>query len=317
MRCVKPGGACNGSIALETAVILPLFLLLAVIILQFSFAMHALLLLRHAAENAAQETALLITLIEASGLEGSLERVLAGQSDETQVMAKLLAMTSRLGYEVFFENRMGYWMAESNTSQRTKKGLHAIHARIENALSEESLYVCVTYEMARLTGNDTGSFEVYIPVIPYENHQQSVGSANDPLWDLDNFTRGRTLRQRNGGNLPIGYPVIASYRDGLVTSIRSLDFTAPSWRQKDAIFQSLRVEIDALSAFEGTAAPWGRDQIDIHPGMIHTKVFLVIVPENTRLEDVDEQLTRAATYAQSKGVRLSVLSQGISTRYEP
>lgn len=317
MRGIKWIRRRKGAIAIETALAMPLFLVLAAMILQYGVQIHSLLLLRHAAENAAQETALLMTVVEASGVDGLLERLLIEQTGESQITGKLYEMTTRLGYEAFFESRMSYWMASIRDDMYAGQGLSDVHALLESNLSEDELYVRVTYNWALLAGQTTGSFEVYIPFFAGNPLENGPSSTTGAVWSLDNFTRGRVLRQRNGGNLPINYPVIAAYRDGAATAIRSLDHTAPTWQNEGAIYSSLRAEIDALARFDGTAAPWGQERIDIHAGMIHTRVMLVIVPENSRSEIVENQLSQAVAYAQSIGVHMSVLTQGQSVRYAP
>jgi len=307
----------KGSIALETAVVLPLFLFLAAAILQYLPAAESVSHLRDAAGNAAAETALLMTAVEMAGAGDAAESWFLEQTDDAMVAERLRDFGTRLLFEVFFEERMAHWMAEDGERSAASRLVDDISVCLESTLSGGELYARVEYRMPLLWRSAEGSLDVLIPFFPPRGSSPQGGTGeNDPVWQMDNFSRGRIFRTRNGGNLPIGYPVIASFRDGVATSIRSMDITAPSLIEEGKVWAELRDEIDALRAFEGTDKPWGKDSIEIHGEEIRRRVLLLILPENPVVDIIQEQLDQAVGYAAIHDVEMSILRQGVSCRYE-
>ncbi|NTV91328.1 MAG: hypothetical protein HGA22_13370, partial [Clostridiales bacterium] len=57
-----------------------------------------------------------------------------------------------------------------------------------------------------------------------------AGSVDkDGIWLLDNFTRGKKLREIFGGDLPPTFPVLSGFKDGTALMIKSMDITAGSY----------------------------------------------------------------------------------------
>jgi hypothetical protein len=127
------------------------------------------------------------------------------------------------------------------------------------------------------------------------------------VWDLGNLERGRTLRTRFGANLPLGYPVLASYRNGLATAIHSMDLSPYGWDGVSGAEAELSDWIDGLAGFEGTASPWGEGGIRIPPGSIRSRHLLLIVPTNVDEARFAPMLERARIEAQGNGIGLSVV----------
>lgn len=311
-----PGGR-KGSIALETAIALPLFLFFAMSILQYLVAAGSVSLLRSATDNAASETALLMAAAEAAEVDDVVDTWIREQIGDAMAAERLRDFGTRLLAEVFLEERMVHWLEAAGAERATNRLLDHFSACIESTLSGDTLYARVEYQMTLLAGSATGAFDALIPFSPQSNACSQGGAGeSDPVWEMDNFSRGRVFRTRNGGNLPMGYPVIASFRDGVATSIRSMDITAPSLGEEGAVWAEVRDEIDALRDFEGTDKPWGKESIVINSGDIRHRVLLLILPENQYSAVVEEQLDQATNYAVINGIELAVLRQGVSHRFE-
>jgi len=59
--------------------------------------------------------------------------------------------------------------------------------------------------------------------------------ADRGVWDLGPATRGDVIHERLGQNLPRSFPTVDIFKDGVVTSIKSIDLQAPSYRDTSAI----------------------------------------------------------------------------------
>lgn len=138
----------------------------------------------------------------------------------------------------------------------------------------------------------------------------------DDIWSLDNFTRGRQFRSRYGANLPDDYPVIASYQDGSATSMKSVDYTAPTYRDPSQFTRRIQSEIKELAGFDGARYDKGGRQIDIQPERITSRRLVLILPENDEPGWLDSAISDAVRGAADAGVRLEVVRSGISARYQ-
>jgi hypothetical protein len=258
-----------------------------------------------------------MTAAETAGAGNAAGSWILDQIKDPEVAERLRDFGTRLLFEVFFEERMNHWMAECGSSLPERQLLEHFSVCIESTLTGEALFARVDYRMTLLWRKTQGAVDVLIPYFPLSGSaMQGRAAKDDAVWEMDNFSRARIFRIRNGGNLPMGYPVIASYRVGVATSIRSMDITAPSLKTEGAVWAELREEIDALSSFEGTDKPWGKESIVIHRSEIRRRVLLLILPENPVGECIEEQLNQAVSYAGISGVEMAVLRQGVSRRFE-
>jgi hypothetical protein len=127
------------------------------------------------------------------------------------------------------------------------------------------------------------------------------------VWDLDNLERGRAIRIRFGGNLPMGYPTVASFRNGTATAIHSMDLSIYGWQDEAGAREEVSDWLEELAVFDGTPAPWGADGIDIPPGSVRTRRLILVVPANTDEDRFDALLADAARVAAGSGIDLSVV----------
>jgi len=109
---------------------------------------------------------------------------------------------------------------------------------------------------------------------------QLLKATGDNIWDLDNFSRGATLRQKYGGNLPENFPVIARFDNGEAIMIKSLDFTESSYSNSDTLEITLKNMSSKLVSFEGVTRPWGTESVTVQKADIKVKVIRLIIPEN-------------------------------------
>ena len=132
----------------------------------------------------------------------------------------------------------------------------------------------------------------------------------EDIWSLDNFTRGRKVREMFGANLPFNFPVIARYEEGVATMIKSMDLTAATYQDADAARRKINDYIKELLKYNGQQKPWGHDQIVIDPYDIKTKKLLLVVPENELKTDIENVLKDCYTYACNNGILLEIKRYG-------
>jgi hypothetical protein len=66
----------------------------------------------------------------------------------------------------------------------------------------------------------------------------------EDIWSLDNFTRGRKIREIFGANLPWGFPGISSFKNGCAILIRSMDITVATYQEPGNIERTVNGYID-------------------------------------------------------------------------
>jgi RHS repeat-associated protein len=72
------------------------------------------------------------------------------------------------------------------------------------------------------------------------------------IWASEASERGFEAERRLGGNLPYGFPVVDRFADGdIVTSIKSIDVTAQSYKEGNALLNTLKGYIRKVAGFQG------------------------------------------------------------------
>ena len=306
---MRKGRGKRGSIALETAIALPMLLFVAVSILQYPAIVRVGIHIRNAADNAAAEMAMVIAASEAAGLGDYMRSLASGALRDEEISVRVLGVAASLAGSDLLLGRMRYWLSQDKGSDSSLKMASELEADLEGVLSGQEIYLHVRYRLATLTGSRTASFYTYFPVSRQAGGL--IGShADDNVWMLDNLERGRTLRIRNGGNLPMGYPVIAAYREGHAMAIRSMDTTSRSFQSEATVYRELCDEIDLLAAFNGTDKPWGSSRIWIKPGEIRHRELLLVIPVNPIGAETQYGIDKAKAYARQQEILLSIIMQG-------
>ncbi|HHV99110.1 MAG TPA: hypothetical protein GXX36_05990 [Clostridiaceae bacterium] len=143
------------------------------------------------------------------------------------------------------------------------------------------------------------------------SNKEDASDNEEDIWSLDNFSRGKKLREIFGANLPFNFPVIASFKDGVATMIKSMDLTASTYQTAGVVREKLYSYIDELADFQGQENPWGRDRIVIKNDDIKQKQLVLIIPGNTIQAEVEEELHRCINYANSRGIIMTIEKYGM------
>lgn len=144
--------------------------------------------------------------------------------------------------------------------------------------------------------------------------EKNEDAENDQIWEADNFTRGRYFRQKEGSNLPDAYPVISRFVQGEAAAVKSVDLTAPTYRDPLAVEQKIEGMIANLAAFNGYH-PKSGSYPEIDAGNIVSRKLILIIPENSPDYYDDHFFMRLKGKAGMQGVQLEVKPYAESRRY--
>jgi hypothetical protein len=128
----------------------------------------------------------------------------------------------------------------------------------------------------------------------------------EDIWSLSNFERGRLLQQIFHANLPILFPVLASYSNGVATAIHSIDTTAASYQTPSGIKRVIGGYVKSLCEYQGQPTPYGDGNIVIMPDDILTRRLILVIPRNDISPEVSGEIDNCIREALDQGVILQV-----------
>jgi hypothetical protein len=126
--------------------------------------------------------------------------------------------------------------------------------------------------------------------------------ADRGVWDLGPVVRGEIIHEQLGQNLPRSFPVVDIFEDGIVTSIKSIDLKAPSYRKFDDLLRVCKEYLDTVAAFKGGQ----RSKIKITGSQIRGRALTVAIPPGATAEQ-SEALRALTAYGQSKSVGVKIV----------
>jgi len=146
----------------------------------------------------------------------------------------------------------------------------------------------------------------------YGDEDKERKDNTEEIWNLGNFERGRKIREIFGANLPFNFPVIARFvlDSGTASMIKSMDLTAKTYQEPEAVVMKIQSYIDELAAYEGQDEPWGRDGIVIRKEDIKRRELILVIPGNPIDDNITKALEMCKTYAGSKNVILRIEKYG-------
>ena len=321
----------HGAIVLEAALVMPLIMLLLIGMLSLQASLTAEIKLRSAMAQTAAEISLLIPLIDmtAQGIpidqwfDGHLElsdHVDPGFLDDphlTAILADgLFDLASSAVLSPFIHARINYWLEKNEaTHQGFTNLLPSRSLYLDFRPEKNQLWLCISYDLKMAPMRIKRYHQTVVPLWIGSSDRPVNDDESDQVWLLDNFSRGQILRDYYGANLPYNFPVIAIFNQGHVTSIKSMDLTAPTYQQKSEIRRRIRQQIDQLANFQGSSYQQQGQQINIDAEAITSKCLLMIIPQNSSQSALDV-LGDLKMEAAGSGIDLQWRFHGISTRYE-
>ena len=105
-----------------------------------------------------------------------------------------------------------------------------------------------------------------------------------------------------GNNLGHNFPIIDKLENGVITSIKSIDLTEPSYQTAKGIYNKLRRDVDALDDFTiGT-----RKGIDVTLEDYSSKKLEIAIPDMKITAEQQRGLEMVKEYAKEKGIEISI-----------
>jgi hypothetical protein len=141
-------------------------------------------------------------------------------------------------------------------------------------------------------------------------------SEQEDIWSLDNFQRGRKIREIFGGNLPLSFPVISRFDSGKAVMIKSMDLTAKTYQDALTVEEKIESYINKLYKFRGQEEPWGSKGIVIREIDISSKELILAIPGNPIKPDVEIALETCRIRASVKGIALKIEGYGYKRQRE-
>lgn len=123
------------------------------------------------------------------------------------------------------------------------------------------------------------------------------------IWGLNALERGREAESRLGGNLGWNFPKIDKLENGIATSIKSLDLTAPSYQKGNAVLNTLKGYINKLSSFSETT--WGGATVR-EGEQFTSKALEIAVQTGKGTESQWNQISQAINYALQKDINVTI-----------
>jgi len=331
-----------GSIILEMAIAVPTFIVISTIILVSINCRNADIAFSQAVDQVSGEIAVSIPVIGAGidvvteisnivspGTEGDESDVADSYKEGALNAVGIASAVSKyfgidgadvLGTILFgqmIRDRIVEAYTEFSENDIIKDIIRNVSVAVDYDADNRVIWIRTYYEWVTPFGTYEKMIQSAAPIygnLSIEFHDNATDEQADEIWMESNFVRGDYLRKHFGGNLPHSFPVISAWKNGTATSIKSIDLTAPTYSDEEALFKKVGEHINDLSEFQGTDQPWGKDQITIESGDIVSRVLVIVIPCNSD-ESIVSQLESYKDYASSKGVTLEIEKYGNSYKY--
>ena len=325
--------ATRGSLSLEAALVLPPLLVLLLCFVLVVQSVGAERVLRAAAEQCAAE---MEAVLAATELMESLDvaEQLGLERYQSFVVRQLLKLIPRAQRDQLVASAMGQFGADSllqRTAQLASQSalrrhvpprlLRTLSLNVELDSWHRELQLNFHYDLAFPFFRVARSMQVPVALwqsgAPFKFKGVKPASdekeKGDSLWSLGNLQRGRAFQTRYGANLPANYPCLSSVEDGRLVSIRSIDLTAPSYRDPTQLAEVVERELAALAQFDASRLVRDGHLSDEQAAGVSRELSLII-PDNSPDHAV-AILRQRAVQALADGIDLVIHRDGHSTRY--
>jgi hypothetical protein len=309
----RPAVKHQASLSLETAIVFPLVL---IIVLMFSIAVQGeqdAMILSHALDQTAKEIALLLPVADL------LERVADPEMLVKQwIPNDLLAHVALDGMtdiaatvlvSPFILSRVDTWAMEIAEGRNRQKPMGERRLAVDVDNENKTVWLILSLKKDTPTGQYYDVIRSRIPIWNaglFSSNEHSGEESYDGIWELSNFERGQKFRKLFGGHLPLFYPVIASWDGTEATSIKSMDWTAPSYSSPVHVEKRIDRLVSDLASFEGAGGEGPE------PGSILYRRLILVIPKNEIPWKSQALLDRWVASAAQKGVVLDIRECGTS-----
>jgi hypothetical protein len=109
-----------------------------------------------------------------------------------------------------------------------------------------------------------------------------------------------------GANLPQNFPVIDRWVRGIATSIKSINLSAATYQNINALTSEVRGYINTLANWQGQPTSWGG--VRILANQINSRVLELAIPTGVATQEQLAALQQLQQYAAQLGVTLNIVS---------
>ncbi|MGI6157549.1 MAG: hypothetical protein ACOYH4_03635 [Saccharofermentanales bacterium] len=314
---MKRRRAWPGGLSLEAVIVFPLILIVLFVMLGAVRAERDAMILAHALDQTADEIALLLPMADLAEAFGDPDDWLQKHMPDPTLRAVTLNATADVAATVLASpwilERVDYWATETARGLRVAVPVGARKLAVDVDEAHQSIWLILSFERTAPVPAGWSTVRSRVPIW----NARLFSSDEDPddedetnVWDMSNFDRGRAIRARFGGHLPPFYPVIAMWDGRQATSIKSMDWTAPTYADPGAVERKLMHFVDDLAAFEGVGGEGPA------PGTIRSRRLVLVIPDNAIAWKTSAILSRWRSMASARGVTLDIRTYQTSHRYE-
>jgi hypothetical protein len=317
----------SGGLSLEAALILPLFIIVIIFMIQSILLIRIEIIASNALDHTADELSLLIPVFEMVVESENIERAISDidmglqENFDIKLLIKdaMLDFGSSLLLNQIIDERFIFWMQKLSAEQKVSiENVVSTKIQLEISLEQHFLVLNQHLKIRTVFGSFDRTLKSAVPVWNGDCDDRNLkdeANERDSIWLLDNFGRGKKIREIYGSNLPFNYPVIASFNNGSAVSMTSIDLTAPSYMKMDNVLAVIKGKLVDLSEFKGYNSKTG-DYPDISADDIKFRKLLLIIPENCPEEFNQSFRNEIAQLGNDYEVQVQIVSYGISRRFE-
>ena len=161
----------------------------------------------------------------------------------------------------------------------------------------------IPFEKYFKTLKDLSKFEAFAKMTTRTSKiaDRTVTIGGD-VWEKGPFKRGDMIDDALGNNLGHNFPIIDKLENGVITSIKSIDLTEPSYQTAKGIYNKLRRDVDALDDFTiGT-----RKGIDVTLEDYSSKKLEIAIPDMKITAEQQRGLEMVKEYAKENGIETTI-----------
>ncbi len=156
------------------------------------------------------------------------------------------------------ENGCSWCLVTDESYNKIKTDVQVAYNAVENYVTTTS-WEQFKSDFSEIASN-VETYENLAGAIVAKKLRLSKGKKGTSVWKLDKFDRGREIEKMLGGNMKSpNYPVIDAFKNGVATSIKSLDLGAASYQTMSNLRSTLKQYVNKLAKFDG--AEWGGDVV--------------------------------------------------------
>lgn len=315
----KKSYAFKAGLSLEAILVIPMALVIVFAFIGVLQGQEDAIILSHALDQTAREVALLLPLADLA--EHYVDPVswiqeVIPDPDLAQIALNGLGdMAATVLASPLLLKRLDYWAKATARSRQRRQPAGARCLAVDFDPARQSIWLCLTFERPNYLKADSCQIKARVPVwnahLFKQPGEEEDEEEDDDIWSLSNFERGLAFRRLFGGHLPQFYPVIASWDGHEAVSIKSMDWTAPTWSSPASVKRRLDGFIQDLASFEGAGGEGPS------PGDIQGRRLILVIPCNDLDWKTGSLLDAWRQDAARQGVILDIREYGISRVHEP